>query len=317
MHRPILSLAFAATSLAGCVRVPSGSEPTVLQQGAPLPTRGRAADHVIVISIDGLRPDAIAKYKANTLQRLMRDGRYSLSAQTIAISKTLPSHTSMLTGVDSDKHGITWNNDKTGERGYVSVPTIFALAKGAGLSTAAFFSKTKFHHLEAPATLDFVRSPKGALYGPWPSSRTADYVHSYLKAQSPNLLFVHLAEPDFAGHTFGWMGWMYGMAVKEADLAVARVLADADARFGRGAYTVIVTADHGGHKKTHGTTDPSDTTIPWIVWGAGVQRGDTLSGIRTMDTAATVLWMLRVATPEDWVGRAVTSAFSPATISAR
>lgn len=312
MSRILLPLSsLALVTLGACANVQSQAQPTITQQGAPRSLRGRVTDHVVVISIDGLRPDAIARYDARTLTRLMREGRYSLSAQTIAISKTLPSHTSMLTGVDSDVHGITWNSDKTGENGHVSVPTIFGLAHMAGFSTAAFFSKTKFHHLEVPATLDYVRSPKGALYGPWPSSRTAEYVSDYLERANPNLLFVHLAEPDFAGHNFGWMSWMYGMAVREADLAVANVLKDADARFGRGAYTVILTADHGGHRKSHGSTDLRDTTIPWIVWGAGVQRGDTLSGIRTMDTAATVLWMLGLNAPENWVGHAVSRAFEP------
>lgn len=300
---------FACIALSACTRMHPEPEPGFVQQGSPRPMRGRVADHVIVISIDGLRPDAIAKYNAETLRRLMSEGRYSLSAQTIALSKTLPSHTSMITGVDADKHGVTWNSDRGG--GHVGVPTMFGIARSAGLTTAAIFSKTKFHHLEVPNTLDFVRSPRRSFEGPWPSSRTADYVNDYLRERVPNLLFVHIAEPDFAGHTFGWMSWMYGMAVKEADLAVARVLAEADERFGRGAYAVIVTADHGGHKKTHGSTDPRDTTIPWIVWGAGVQRGDTLSGVRTMDTAATVLWMLRLDVPESWTGRPLTAAFQP------
>jgi predicted AlkP superfamily pyrophosphatase or phosphodiesterase len=315
MRRLLACSMLLATALGACARHQSRSEPSIVQQGAPRPMRGRVADHVIVISIDGLRPDAIAKYNATTLQRLMSEGRYSLNAQTIALSKTLPSHTSMITGVDSDKHGVTWNS-KQGE-GLVTVPTIFGLAHDAGFSTAAFFSKTKFQHLEDTTTLDYVRSPKRAIAGPWPSARTADYVGDYLEAHKPNLMFVHLAEPDFAGHTFGWMGRMYGLAVREADVAVARLIAQSDARFGRGNYTVIVTADHGGHKKTHGTTDPLDRTIPWIVWGAGVQRGDTLSGIKTMDTAATVLWMLRIAVPESWVGRVVSDAFQASVADTR
>jgi predicted AlkP superfamily pyrophosphatase or phosphodiesterase len=308
---PLLCLALACLALAACGRPDPRTEPGVVQQGAIRPLRGRVTDHVVVISIDGLRPDAIAKYDARSLQRLMDEGRYSLTAQTIALSKTLPSHMSMVTGVDADRHGITWNSDRVAEHGHVTVPTMFGLARNAGLTTAAFFSKTKFHHLEVPNTLDFSRSPKRAIAGPWPSSRTVEYVGTYLESNSPNLLFVHLAEPDFAGHTFGWMGWMYGMAVREADMAVGRVLEQADRAFGRGMYTVIVTADHGGHKKTHGTADPEDRTIPWIVWGAGVQRGDTLSGVRTMDTAATVLWMLRLEVPDDWAGRPLTAAFQP------
>ncbi|HJQ21731.1 MAG TPA: alkaline phosphatase family protein [Gemmatimonadaceae bacterium] len=289
-------------------------EPTVFQQGyvRTAGLHGRVTDHVVVISIDGLRADAVEKFNAPTLHRLMREGRYSLTAQTIPTSLTLPSHTSMLTGVGADQHHITWNSDKTRQFGYVKVPTVFGLAHSAGFATAAFFSKTKFHHLEVPGTLDFARAPTSDIRSPWGEERTTGYVEEYLKNANPNLLFVHLAEPDFIGHNFGWMGHMYGNAVREADLGVSRVLRDADERFGRGNYTLIVTADHGGHKKSHGTTQAVDMTIPWIVWGQGVQQGAPLSGIKTMDTAATVMWLLGLEQPSNWVGRPVTGAFQAA-----
>jgi predicted AlkP superfamily pyrophosphatase or phosphodiesterase len=286
---------------------------------ADVPSR-RMTDHVVIISLDGLRPDAIEKFGAKTLMRLMREGSYTLSAQTILPSKTLPSHTSMLTGVDADKHGITWNTDETDEHGHVDVPTVFGLAKQAGYRTAAFFSKTKFHHLEAPATLDYVRSPKGGfLTGRYSAERTAQFVEDYLESATgnPNLLFVHIGEPDYAGHIFGWMSPIYGEAVRQADHAVAEVLDEANDRFGAGNYTVIVTADHGGHGRDHGSSDPRDTTIPWIVWGKGVQIGASLpAGIRTMDTAATALWMLGVNTPTEWVGRPIQAAFTVAAVAA-
>lgn len=278
-----------------------------------VPVPRRVSDHVIVISIDGLRPDAIEKFGARTLMRLMREGSYTLGAQTIMLSKTLPSHTSMLTGVDADQHGVVWNSEEVDEHGHVDVPTVFGLAKAEGLTTAAFFSKTKFHHLEVPNTLDYVRSPKGGILDSrWEASRTVGEVKKYLGEASnrPSVMFVHIAEPDFAGHLFGWMGRIYGGAVRLADDAVAQLLGEADKRFGRGNYTVIVTADHGGHGRNHGSSDPRDTTIPWISWGKGVQTGASLpAGIRTMDTAATALWLLGVSAPTTWVGHAVTSAF--------
>ena len=315
MHRYALLAAAAIT--AACAR-PSPvveSAPSILQQGSASAPRGRVANHVVVVSIDGLRPDAIARFKAPTLTRLMHEGRYSLSAQTIALSLTLPSHTSMLTGVDSDQHGVTWNSDKTATRGFVAVPTIFGLAKGAGFTTAAFFSKTKFQHLEVPSTLDFSRGPTRSPT-PWSSARTVELVQGHLRHASPNLMFVHLADVDFAGHTFGWMGHTYGMAVREVDRSLATLVATLDGKYGAGRYTLIVTADHGGHGMTHGTTDKVDTTIPWIVWGAGVRHGDTLSGVRTMDTAATTLWMLGIDVPANWTGRALTDAFDPSLASA-
>lgn len=310
--------AVALTACARFNRVPSG-EVGIIQQGSPRTQglHGRVTDHVVVISIDGLRPDAIRKFAAPTLLRLMREGRYSLTAQTIPMSLTLPSHTSMLTGVGADVHKVTWNSDKTREFGFVKVPTVFGLAHSAGFSTAAFFSKTKFHHLEVPGTLDFARGPTSGIRSPWSEELTMDYVERFLRDASPNLLFVHFSEPDFIGHNFGWMGRMYGNAVREADRGVARVLRDADERFGRGNYTVIVTADHGGHNRSHGTTEAADVTIPWIVWGAGVQHGGALSGIRTMDTAATILWLLGVDAPANWVGRPITAAFQGQFVSGR
>src|SRR5690606_25667925 len=109
----------------------------------PMPSTG-LTDHVAVISIDGLRPDASSKFGARTLQRLMREGVYSLEARTIYPSKTLPSHTSMVTGVSPEAHGITWNEDHVDEHGVVPVSTMFEVAKAEGLHTAAFFSKSKF-----------------------------------------------------------------------------------------------------------------------------------------------------------------------------
>ena len=272
----------------------------------------KRSEHVVIISVDGLRPDAIDKFGAKTLQRMMREGRYSLAAKTIMPSKTLPSHTSMLTGVDVDQHGIDWNSDEVDQHGHVAVPTVFGQAKAAGFHTAAFFSKTKFHHLEAPNTMDYVRSPQGGmLNGKWSAERTIGYVEEYLEhGGDPNLLFVHIGEPDYAGHLYGWMSPVYRQAVLQADRAVREVLEEATEKWGAGNFTMIVTADHGGHGRNHGSNDPRDTTIPWIVWGKGVQAGIPLpAGIRTMDTAATALWLLGVQAPVSWVGRPVAVAF--------
>jgi predicted AlkP superfamily pyrophosphatase or phosphodiesterase len=303
-----------ATTLAVALALTAGTAGAWTGDTTAKARHGRVTDHVVVISIDGLRPDAIEKFGAKTLLRLMREGSYSLEAQTILPSKTLPSHTSMLTGVDADQHGITWNTDEVADHGHVDVPTVFGLAKQQGFRTAAFFSKTKFHHLEAPNTLDYSRSPRGGLRDfRWDATRTVSEVEKHLesRAPAPNVMFVHIAEPDYVGHLLGWMGWAYGNAVRQADQAVADLLGEAEARFGRGNFTVIVTADHGGHDRSHGSSDPRDTTIPWIVWGKGVQAGTALpAGIRTMDTAATALWLLGVDAPEAWVGSAVTKAFT-------
>ncbi len=104
----------------------------------------------------------------------------------------------------------------------------------------------------------------------------------------------------------------YGRAVLAADRAVNRLLAIADRAYGSGNFSLIVTADHGGHGTNHGSDDPRDVNIPWIAWGQGVKPGElTESPVRTMDTASTVLWLLGVDQPSDWAGQAVTGAYTP------
>jgi len=300
-------VAFAAlASVTGCgaqyiraTAAPTGAAP------ASSPSR-----HVVVISIDGLRPDAIDAYGATTLQRLMREGSYTLSARTIDPSKTLPSHTSMLTGQPPEKHGVLWNNVATADTDSIDVPNVFGLARSRGYTTAAFFSKAKFQPLQVAGTLDYTQAP-GGLFGRWSSQRTVSDVTAYLAGSSPNLLFVHLTDPDAAGHRSGWMTPAYGKAVLRADRAVSEVLTVASKTFGPGNFSLIVTADHGGHDSNHGSDDPRDVTIPWIAWGRGVKPGQlSPSSVRTMDTAATVLWLLSIERPTDWAGQPVTTAFS-------
>ena len=307
-------VAISAVTLGACASASAGP--------LPFPTLGRetpdgaVSSHVVLVSVDGLRPDAIGEFRARTLQRLMKEGTYTLSARTILPSKTLPSHTSMLTGEDVDEHGITWNTNQVGDHGHVEVPTIFDVAHERGFHTAAFFSKTKFEHLQREGTLDYTQAPSAGRipwFGDkWDVSRTMGDVERYLGGSTPNLLFVHIGEPDYAGHAHGWMSERYGKAVRAADDALARLIRASDRAYGEGNWTLIVTADHGGHGRNHGSSDPRDITIPWIAWGKGVQPGGVqlADSVRTYDTASTVLWLLGLEEPSDWAGSAVTGAFA-------
>jgi arylsulfatase A-like enzyme len=265
--------------------------------------------HVVLVSIDGLRPDAISAFRAPVLQKLAREGSYTFGASTITPSKTLPSHTSMLTGELPERHGVLWNNVLSADTDRITQTTVFGVARSKGFATAAFFSKPKFQPLQQAGALDYSQAP-GGWFGAWKSARTVGDVERYLATARPNLLFVHLADVDRAGHASGWMSESYGAAVAETDAALRRLLTAADNAFGAGAYTLIVTADHGGHGQDHGSADPQDVTIPWIVWGRGVQTGELPTGIRTMDTASTVLWLLGLEEPTEWIGSPITRAFT-------
>src|SRR5688572_1074327 len=81
---------------------------------------------VLIISVDGLRPDLALRGDCPNLRDLIARGSFTLWAQTTPGGKTLPSHTSMLTGRTVPLHGIHWNSAQkpTGvEYTYAKVPT--------------------------------------------------------------------------------------------------------------------------------------------------------------------------------------------------
>jgi arylsulfatase A-like enzyme len=303
-----IGAAAGATACGGARYIRSAPE----EPGGRVMSQAGVTRHVVLVSIDGLRPDAIAAFKAETLQRLMREGSFTLAASTITPSKTLPSHTSMLTGEPPERHQVLWNNVTSAERDEIELPNIFSVARESGYRTAAFFSKAKFQPLQRPGTLDYSQAP-GGWFGRWSSDRTISDVADYLRTSRPNLLFVHLTDPDAAGHRSGWMSAEYGRGVEAADVAVNRLMELADQTYGVGNYSLVVTADHGGHGHDHGSDDPADVTIPWIAWGQGVKPGNLESAVRTMDTASTVLWLLGVSEPTEWAGSPVLDAFDAPT----
>jgi arylsulfatase A-like enzyme len=311
--RPIPLLAAALLATTGFAPLSPSSRSGAEWAGVATDSvvRGTLTDHVIVISIDGLRPDAIEAFQLKALQRIMREGSYSLTAKTVLPSRTLPAHASMLTGRTPEEHGLDFNHISD-DHGVVKVPTMFELARARGFSTAAFYSKAKFRHLDRPESYDYRQAPSSGS-DKWMATRTIPEAIRYMRHKRPNLLFVHIAETDYAGHVGGWMSFVYKLAARRADAGVARILDAAEETFGAGSFTILVTADHGGHDHDHGSDDPLDTTIPWIVWGQGVVPGQIAEGIQTTDTAATALWLLGVTLPGELDGAPVYAGFREAT----
>src|SRR6188474_1499315 len=78
---------------------------------APATKPVAAVEHVIIISADGLRPDVLLRARTPNIRQLMDSGTFTMWARTVPQSITLPSHTSMLTGVTPERHRVLWNAD--------------------------------------------------------------------------------------------------------------------------------------------------------------------------------------------------------------
>ncbi len=294
MRRLSLFLAASAAALGllvCCSQTPQDLPP-------PLPPPPRAA-HVVLISIDGLRPDALEATPTPNLRALIAQGTYCPDAMTGRPSITLPSHASMLTGLDCAHHGVDFNNYRPG---HIRHPTVFSVAKAAGLRTAMYFSKDKFCFFAQPGVLDLVHGigkSDGLRQGEVSAAGIAAAFTEDWKAKPFGLVFLHLKEPDEAGHAEGWMSPTYLAGVRAADAAVGTVLKALDDSGEAGRTAVIITSDHGGKDKHHKLPLPENLRIPWICRGPGVPKGVVLSRqVLIADTAPTVLAFLGLSFQE-------------------
>ncbi|RIK32313.1 MAG: hypothetical protein DCC56_00460 [Anaerolineae bacterium] len=271
------------------------STPTLTPTPAPLARR------VLILSIDGLRPDLISLAPMPNLQALMQNGAYTLTAQTVYPSVTLVSHSSMLVGVCPSKHGVNWN-DYIPKNGIAQGVDLFDLAHAAGLQTVMHVGKEKLKQITDPASLDIFTyvNDRDLVVA---KRLTDDFPENF------GVLFVHFPLVDGMGEVYGWLSSQQVSVARRADEALELILAALDERGLRGETLIIVTADHGGHDTTHGSTMPEDMTIPWIASGAGIQPKQLTTQVHTMDTAATAAFALGLDIPAEWDGVPVYEAF--------
>ena len=287
--------------------------PAALAQG-PATRPIAVVDHVLIISVDGLRPDLIARAKAEHISSLMDSGAFSLWALTIPSCNTLPSHVSMLTGVTMEKHGIEFNDERSTTRPiYTTATTIFELAKRAGYTTALVSGKSKFQALAKPGSIDWLSAPELPKTS---DDIVADNAGTLIRLFKPGLMFVHFPGADSAGHSKGWGSREQIDTIANIDRNIG-MLMNALKTSGMAERTVVIlSADHGGSGRSHGASIANSRTIPWIVCGPGIRVNHDLTlskdlTINTMDTFATACWLLGIELPEGIDGKPIKAILPP------
>lgn len=276
----VLSLALLAVPTA------AHTEPAPSPVAAPAAAAAPDArtQHVLAISVDGLNPAAIRRLgrtRAPHLYQLIDQGVSTLNARTaVERTTTLPNHTSMLTGrrvtASRGGHGVTWDDDRPGttvqQAAGHSVASVFTVVHDAGGSTALFASKAKFslYKRSWPQAIDrsFTRDDEAA---------TVRQVRRDLRTRTRAFTFLHLARPDRAGHEYGFLSSRYLTAVAQVDDEIGAVLDTIAAEPALDDLVVVLTSDHGGAQGSRSHSDASllaNYTVPFIVWGPTVDRGD-------------------------------------------
>lgn len=249
---------------------------------------------VLLVMVDGMRPDALKDVPL--AQKFLKHSAYTLEAQTVVPSVTLPCHVSLFHSVTPARHGTTTNVYAPQVR---PIRGLCEVLVSAGKKCAFFYDWEEVRDLSRPNSLEFAYFRRGRSIGYDQTCRilTAEAA-KYLTENEVDFTFLYFGCADMAGHHHGWMSDEYMKALKDSweciDL-LYRTLSD--------DYTIIVTADHGGHARNHGTEMPEDMIIPVIVFGRKMAPGILPENTSIMDIAPTVARFLGVEADEEWEGK--------------
>ncbi len=275
-----------------------GARPATSTTNAPKPS-------ILLITMDTTRADAVGPDAAGVatpaINALIARGRRFVQAYA-AVPETLPSHTSMLTGLYPAGHGVHENARYLS----ASTPVAAEQLQKAGYRTSAFVSSfvlaRRFGLARGFDTYDDQWSEGAAERS---GASTADAAIAALKTAtaSPQFLWVHFNDPH-APYTppepfkTRYAKTPYLGEVAEMDRNIGRVVAAFEAATAEPRAIAIV-ADHGEGLGEHGEAQhghllyQSTMHVPLVVVGPGIAPGVTDAAVSTRRIYYTLL---------DWAG---------------
>ncbi len=235
---------------------------------------GARTRHALVIGVDGLDGEELARLNTPVLDRLRRHAAWTNTATTQLTADTLsgPGWTSVLTGVEAEDHGVTSNGDY--DQRDPAYPTFLARLSDAGLTAAVAFQWADLFLITDVDSYDTAVSGDMAT--------VTEGMEALLATAEEELYFVHLDDVDHAGHASGFSAdnkaWV--AAVADVEQSIDRFLTALTARpdIASEQWLLVVTADHGGSGTSHGCRTADCQTIPLIVAGAAITPGPIGTG---------------------------------------
>ncbi len=249
------------------------------------PDRDEPCEHVVIVSIDGLRPDFyLGDYDAPTLKSMAAAGSRATAVESVYPSSTYPAHASIVTGVRPSKRGIpantTWTETGSSRNWYwyakdLKARTLWQAAREKGLKVAITYWPTSVgasadwllgeiwdpDRKETVKRLTSSARPVSllaemALSVGVPSEKFADdrsltdafvsRMAAYVfKRYRPNLQLVHLINVDEVEHKEGPDAPEVKAAVKLQDENVARIRKAIEESGVAGKTAFFVVGDHG------------------------------------------------------------------------
>ncbi|MGE4317635.1 MAG: alkaline phosphatase family protein [Deferribacterales bacterium] len=214
---------------------------------------GGSYNTVVVISVDALHPDAVGIETCPNIFRLAENGLISRNALSTDPPKTLIAHTAMLTGMPPEKNGKKDNDWKPGD-GKVTQDTLLSYAKSKGYATALIYSKKKLGYLGRDADREI-----------FSAEDAVDAASSLLDTSKKQFIFLHISGLDTEGPVSGWMSAEYMDEFNFIDEQLGSLFEKIKKS---PSSLIVVTSDHAGHEKIHGSDHPEDYKRPLIIFSS-------------------------------------------------
>ena len=296
-----IGAALLAVFLTGCDRGQDGAPPAL-----PLEER---TPKVLVIGIDGVRPDVLAEVPTPNIDALTIGGSFTARTRTTTPSVSGPSWSSMLTGVWPDKHGVTDN--EFGGRQYEAFPDFLTRIESIRpeLGTFAAVDWLPLMEIEGggPTISDAVdvRVAMDGYVTGWADGDVAVTAAAvaHLSEADPDALFVYLGNPDETSHQHGSIGMEYREAIAMSDQQIGHLVEAVRARptFGEENWLVLISTDHGRREDGgHGGDSPMEMTTFILVSGPAAAIGTPAGDTFIVDVAVTALTHLGIPLDPSW-----------------
>jgi len=157
----------------------------------------------------------------------------------------------MLTGLTPEQSGKLDNDWKPGQP-QVARETLFDLAKQRGFHTSYLYAKAKLGYLVSAAVDEHALARDDGI----------DRARAFFGKPGRRFVFLHISGLEDEGTDAGWLSQDYLDELTYIDQMLAPLIDDVAKR---GRYLTLVTSDHGGHQRQHGTQHPENFKLPLIM----------------------------------------------------
>ena len=264
---------------------------------------------VVLVLIDGLRPDAITPEGMPVLAGLAEKAWRPATALTVRPSVTVAALSSLGTGVSPQCHGL--HSAGIGSLGRLRrLRPLPNELRRLGVETTIIMPELSSGPRWLASSMLRLGGATRLIMAPAAPAPLMDAAVRHLAGNTAReFAVVYLNDADIAGHAWGWMSQAYLQAARTIDRALVRLQALTEDP----ETLVIITADHGGGgvlPQDHDHPHPINDAIPLALLGGGVIPGVGASApVGLLDIPPTVLHGFGGTAPAQYEGRVIHEAF--------